>query len=292
MDRATMLQTFVDLYRSEHTLLGDSGTYEMLDGARTWDLQPVVEAGGVLLFPHGRPTDCGHQVAACVNAVLDSGVDRCVFVSVLHSNSDEMEQARVRVAAGEDPAQFATWGIQGPGIDFRDDWRKDHAPSTFRHMMAAETRRRGVRGPEVVERFPYLAAGRPADLAGIDELAELCHDAAVVTTADSFHHGIGYGDAPADSFAPNAGGFELAEASIQAGCDLLERQDYWGYNQHCVSQKSDHRDAGQVLAYLRGPMHGEILDLVSSEFGDVYDAPDPTWVAAALVTYTPTTTAA
>jgi len=34
-------------------------------------------------------------------------------------------------------------------------------------------------------------------------------------------------------------------------------------------------------------MHGEILDLVPSEFGDVYDAPAPSWVAAALATYTP-----
>lgn len=282
-----MLKKFVDLYQSEHELLGDHGTYQMLDDARQWDLKPVVDDGGVLLFPHGRPTDCGHQVAACVNAILDSGADRCVFVSVLHSNSNDMEQARVRVANGEDPSQFATWGIQGPGIDFRDDWRNDHAPSTFRHMMAAETKRRGIAGPEVIERFPYLAGGRPQDLAGIDELAELCADAAVVTTGDSFHHGIGYGDAPADSYAPEDGGFELAGRSIQTGCDLLERQDYWGYNQHCVSQKSDHRDAGQVLAYVRGPMRGEILDLVASEFGDVYEAPAPSWVAAALVTYTP-----
>ncbi len=34
-------------------------------------------------------------------------------------------------------------------------------------------------------------------------------------------------------------------------------------------------------------MQGSILDMVASEFGDVYDAPDPTWIAAALVTYKP-----
>ncbi len=71
------------------------------------------------------------------------------------------------------------------------------------------------------------------------------------------------------------------------GCELLGAQDYWGYNQHCVADKSDHRDAGQVLAYLKGPLRGSIIDMVSSEFGDVYDAPDPTWIAATLVTYTP-----
>jgi len=289
VDRAALLETFVDLYRREHDELGERGELDLLDRGREWDLAPVVEARGVLLFPHGRPADCGHQVGAVVNAVLDSGADRCVFVSVLHPSSDDMEHARIAVADGADPAEFATWGIQGPGIDFREDWRRDHAPTTFRRLMAAETKRRGIDGPEVVERFPYLAGGRPDLLRGIDELADLCEDAVVVTTADSFHHGIGYGDAPEDSYAPTDGGFELATASIDRGCALLEAQDYAGYNAHCVTAKSDHRDAGQVIAYLRGTMRGTILDMVSSEFGDVYDAPDPTWIAAALVSYQPVT---
>jgi len=220
--------------------------------------------------------------------VLDTGADRCVFVSVLHSSSADMEDARIRVANGEDPSQFETWGVQGPGLQGRNDWRQDHAPSTFRHLMAVETKRRGLAGPQVIERFPYLAAGKPEDLPGIDELAHEFEDAVVVTTADSFHHGIGYGDAPEDSYAADDGGFELATASIMAGAQLLEAQDHWGYNQHCVAAKSDHRDAGQVLSHLRGPMRAEIVDMVSSEFGDVYEAPDPTWVAGTLVTYTPT----
>ena len=288
MDRAALLKAFVDLYQSEHDVLGEDWAHQTLDDARQWNLQPVLDAGGVLLFPHVRPADCGHQVAACVNAVLDSEADRCVFVSVLHSSSQDMEDARVRVAAGEDPAQFATWGVQGPGLDGRDDWRQDHAPSTFRHLMQVETARRGITGPQVIERFPYLAGGRPDQLPGIELLADELEGAVVVTTADSFHHGIGYGDAPQDSYAADNGGFELAASSIETGAQLLEAQDYWGYNQHCVTAKSDHRDAGQVLAYLRGPMRGAILDMVASEFGDVYEAPDPTWVAGTLVTYTPT----
>ena len=41
-----------------------------------------------------------------------------------------MEDARIRVAAsrGEDPAQWPhLWGIRGPGIPGRDEWRGDHA---------------------------------------------------------------------------------------------------------------------------------------------------------------------
>jgi len=287
MDRGALIQTFVDLYGSEHDALGEAGNLAMLDDGRQWDLAPVLDAGGMLLFPHGRPADCGHQVGAVVNAVLDSGADQCVFVSVLHASSDEMEDARVRVAAGEDPANFDSWGIQGPGLAAQSDWERDHAPTTFRRLMAAETKRRGISGPQVFERFPYLAGGKPDQLPGVDEFAELCEDAVVVTTADSFHHGIGYGTPPEDSYAPEDGGLELATASILKGCELLQHQDYWGYNEHCVTDKSDHRDAGQLLSYVKGPMHGEILDLVPSEFGDVYDAPAPSWVAAALVTYTP-----
>ena len=288
MDRAALIQTFVDLYGTEHDELGEAGNLALLDAGREWDLTPVLDAGGVLLFPHGRPVDCGHQVGAVVNAVLDSGADRCVFVSVLHASTDEMEDARVRVAAGEAPANFDTWGIQGTGLDGRDDWTRDHAPTTFRRLMAAETKRRGIAGPQVLERFPYLAGGKPSELPGIDEFAAECEDAVVVTTADSFHHGIGYGTPPHESYAPEDGGFELATESILTGCSLLEAQDYWGYNEHCVRDKSDHRDAGQALAYVKGPMRGEILDLRASEFGDVYEAPAPSWVAAALVTYTPT----
>ncbi len=68
---------------------------------------------------------------------------------------------------------------------------------------------------------------------------------------------------------------------------LLEQGDYWGYNQHCVSAKSDARDAGQVFRYLRGPMYGRILDLVSTDSAELYNSPPPTWVAGALIDWQP-----
>jgi hypothetical protein len=49
-------------------------------------------------------------------------------------------------------------GIQGPGIPGREEWRGDHALMSFRHFWAAETRRRGGRAPEVIERFMPLAS--------------------------------------------------------------------------------------------------------------------------------------
>ncbi len=271
------------LYRAEHAALGEAGTLELLERARQWDLAPTLRAGGVVVFPHAGVLDCGHQVAAAVHACLDSGADRVLVISVLHAFTDEMQEARVRVAAGEDPAQFACWGIQGPGIPGREEWRYDHVLMSWRHFWAAETRRRGIRGPEVIERYPYLAGGKPERLPGIEELARLAEDAVIVSTADAFHHGLGYGDPPERSLHPEEGGLALARKTIEEGIAILARGDYWGYNQHCVQAKSDARDAGQVFRYLRGPMHGRILDLTWSDAADLYHQPRPTWVAAALV---------
>ena len=96
--------------------LANKGTLELLERGRQWDLSGTLRAGGVLVFPHTDVKDCGHQVAACVHACLDSGADRVVVISVLHAFTEEMEQARRRVAAGGDPADETTWGIQGTGI--------------------------------------------------------------------------------------------------------------------------------------------------------------------------------
>jgi hypothetical protein len=271
------------MYAGEHAALGEAGTLERLERARQWDLSGTLAAGGVIVFPHAGVADCGHQVAAAVQACLDSGAGRVLVVSVLHAFTDEMEAARRRVASGGDVTEERTWGIQGPGLKTGNEWRYDHVLTSFRHFWQAETRRRGVKGPRVIERYPYLAGGRPEMLPGIEELQEIAKDAAIVSTADAFHHGIGYGDPPEESLFPEEGGLELARRKIEEGIDLLERGDYWGYNQHCVSAKSDARDAGQVFRFLRGPVKGRILDLAYSDAAGLYQQPAPTWVAAALM---------
>ncbi|MGH2454358.1 MAG: hypothetical protein ACRDF5_11475 [bacterium] len=287
LDREKLQEEIHALYRREHEMMGELGTAERFERARQWDLARVLRAGGVLVFPHAGVLDCGHQIAAIVQACLDSGADRVIVVSVLHAFTDEMEDARIRVAAGEDPAQWRFWGIQGPGIPGLEEWRRDHALMSFRHFWTVETTRRGIRGPEVIERYPYLAGGTPERLPGIDELARLAEGAVVVSTADAFHHGLGYGDPPDRSLHPHEGGLDLARRTIEEGLAILGRGDYWGYNQHCVSAKSDARDAGQVYRYLGGPMQGRILDLTFSDASDLYHQPKPTWVAAALMEWEP-----
>ncbi|MBO9373944.1 MAG: hypothetical protein J7459_11340 [Chloroflexus sp.] len=286
MRRDELNRAIHDLYRAEHEALGERGGYELLDKARQWDLTSVLTSGGVIVFPHASVADCGHQIAAAVHACLDSGADRVLVISVLHAWNDEMEQARRRVAAGGSPAAEHYWGIQGPGLNRGNEWELDHALYSFRFFWQLETRRRGIRGPQVIERYPYLAGGHPEALPGIEALVELARDAVIVSTADPFHHGIGYGDPPEQSLAPEAGGLELARHTIEEGMNLLAAGDYWGYNQHCVRAKSDARDAGQVFRFLRGPLQGEILDLVASDATTLYQTPPPTWVAAPLVCWT------
>ena len=283
LDRDQLQNDILEYYRKEHEELGENGTLELLEKGREWDLAPTLNAGGVIVFPHGGVADCGHQIAAAVHACLDSGADRVLVVSVLHAFTDEMQDARVRVANGEAPKLFRHWGVQGPGLAGFQNWQHDHVLMSWRHLWQAETRRRGVKGPEVVERYPYLAGGQPQDLPGIEELVEIAADAVIVSTADPFHHGIGYGDSPEKSLDPHQGGLELARNQIEEGIEILARGDYWGYNQHCVEAKSDARDAGQVFRYLRGAMKGQILSLSFSVAEEIYKAPPPTWVAGALI---------
>lgn len=297
LERDQLQKNIIELYTREHTELGDFGTaYHLGRGyelAKQQDLATTLRNQGILVFPHAGVQDCGYQIAACVHAALDSGADKVLFISVLHAFTEEMEQARRRVAAGKPPKDEHHWGIQGPGIktltgdseSYSQQWQADHAPMSWRFFWDAELKRREIDpkdAPKVIERFPYLAGGKPEALPNIEETIEIAKDAVIVSTADAFHHGIGYGDAPEDSFPPNTQGLAKAKQTLEAGIKLLEAGDYWGYNQHCVDAKSDARDAGQLFRYLRGPMKGEVIDITFTDASALYKQPPPTWVAAAL----------
>ena len=229
---------------------------------------------------------CGHQIAATVHACLDSGADRVLVLGVLHALTQELEDARVRVASGADVTEEVSRGIQGPGLAGRQDWQNEFSLSNFVFLWKAEIKRRGIKGPELLIRYPWLAGGRPYILPGIEELQDLAQDAVVVATMDAFHHGIAYGEPPETALAPEEGGLDLARQTINEGLTLLRAGDYWGYNQHSVDAKSDGRDVGQVLRYLLGPLQGRILDIVADDMTTAYDQPAPSWVTGALIELT------
>ena len=191
------------------------------------------------------------------------------------------------MAQGADVTQEASWGVQGPGLPGRQDWQHEFSLLNFLFLWDQELKRRGIQGPELLVRYPYLAGGRPHLMPGIEELKTIAQDAAVVSTADPFHHGIAYGDPAEEALFPEKGGLDLARRRIQEGLKMLRLGDYWGFNQHCVDAKSDGRDAGQVLRYLRGPLEGRILDLVTDDMTVAYQKPAPSWVAGALIELVP-----
>lgn len=286
-DRDQLQKDILELYAREHAALGESETHAQLERGATlagqFQLASTLADRGVLVFPHAGVADCGYQIAACVHAALDSGADTVLVVSVLHAFSAAMEDARRGVAAGKPAADYPFWGIQGSGMAGRKEWKSDHALISWRHFWDAEVARRGLKNPpRVIERYPYLVGGKPQELPGMAELEVIVKDAVLLSTADAFHHGIGYGDAPEVAFQPDEAGLAKAQAVLEEGIRLLEKGDYWGYNQHCVMAKSDARDAGQVFRYLRGELKGSVLDISYSDAAALYNAPPPTWVAAAL----------
>jgi hypothetical protein len=267
--------------------LGSEGAARLLDAGRAWNLAPALESGGAVVFPHLSLEVCGQHAAAAVHACFDSGANRVVVLGVLHALTDELENARVRVAGGGDPSAEDSWGVQGPGLQGRSDWTREFSLSNFHFLLGEEAARRGVEEPELVVRYPYLAGGCPDKLPGIEELERVVRDSVVVATADPFHHGIGYGDAVGEARAPDEGGRELARRRIDEGLSLLREGDHRGFNRHCVNAKSDARDVGQVLRHILGPVAGRVLDLVTEDMSEAYDAPPPTWVAGALVEFVP-----
>jgi len=286
LDRTQLRTKINDEYRRDHEALGDSGTYAMLDEARRWDLSDTLAGGGVVTFAHVSVADCGTHVAAAVNGALDTGAETLLAISVLHAFTEEMELARRDVSSdGGSPSSHPTWGIQGPGLDFRDEWQGDHAMRSLRHFWEAETRRRGISGRRLVERYPFLAGGHPDDLPNIEEVAALAEDAVIVATGDQFHHGIGYGMTAEESLHPEPDGLVAARASMEEGIELIDSGDYAAYDHHCVVAKSDDRDAAQLYRFLRGPLQGRLLDIGWSDATDLYDQPAPTWAGGGLIEF-------
>jgi hypothetical protein len=267
----------------EHARLGAEGAAKFLEAGRAWNLASTLRERGAIIFPHISLEKCGHHIAAAVHACLDSGADRVLAIGVLHALTQDLQEARVRVAQGADVTKEAAWGIQGEGLNGRDEWQNEFSLLNFLFLWEQEVKRRGVKPPQLLVRYPYLAGGRPHLLPGIEELKAIARDAVVVGTADPFHHGIAYNDPPEKSFMPNEGGLELARNRINEGLMLLKLGDYWGYNQHCVDAKSDARDMGQTMRYLYGAMDGTILELQWEDMTVEYNKPAPSWVAGALI---------
>ena len=60
MDMEALRLVVHEIYERERISLGEAGLQALLERGEEWQLAPVLEAGGVLVFPHVSIIDCGH----------------------------------------------------------------------------------------------------------------------------------------------------------------------------------------------------------------------------------------
>jgi hypothetical protein len=287
------LAYFSETYIQEYDEQGEEGIAAILDRGRRWDLSSVLKAGGVLAFPHVHIADCGPYVAAVVQACFESGADRVLALGVMHAFHDSMSEAADRLNRGETKLEEEPLrGFYGHGVErpmALMTWERDHSMYGFRRLFADEARRRGVKAPELIERFPFLTGERPETMPGIEEVEAIARDSVVVSTADHCHHGIGYGHSREEVHYFDEAGMRQIRLIMEEGLAFLDSGDYKAYLDHSRRvAKSDWRDAGVVARHLCGPFKSTILEVVPSDFAkSIYQAPAPTWAAGALVQCVP-----
>jgi len=271
---------FDEDYYSQRDVVGEKGVHRILDAGRAWDVSETLRSGGSAVFPHTYLSDCGDQIAAVVHGCLDSGADQVLLLGVVHNRwNEKLRDARLQEMRGEELTDETYWGVFPT---FEGEYSLFH----FKTLWEAEVKRRGVKPPKLIVRYPCLVNARPECLLGIEELERIAKDAVVVSTGDLVHNGVAYKTDPQLEMGPHSERFTID--SIHEGFNLLEKGKYREYYHHCIKYHNDAKDTCTVIHHLLGPLKANILDLRLVDTGDLFvDNPSPSWVAASLVTLEP-----
>lgn len=248
-------ETWKAYYAEERKELGEAGLLALFDDPP----RVVLRSGGAIVFPHTRLRSSGKLIAAAARAVLDSGADRVLAIGIRHG---------------------AREGSRGIYDHVEDEFSLDN----FAVLLELAARRANKKPPELIRRFPFLTGDEPSTLPGIEELTALASQCALVATTDPLHYGIGYGDRVATFKTASTEARRYAKEEIEYAFSALAEQDFEPFAAHAARVRSDFRDAGPVLAILLGEKFRfsiKALELV--DYAEVLGAPDPTWVAAALI---------
>lgn len=276
----------LDSYRKERNALTKKEIEEILEQGRKWDLSTTLSNGGALFFPHTYIRQCGHQIAAAVHACLDSGADRIIVLGVIHALSERIDKARKKERERQDISGEPLWGCFGPGLACDPVWQEEFSLDNFLFLWDHEVKRRLVKPPELIIRYPSLANREPEKLPGIEELKAFSRNSVIIATADLLHHGAAYGHAQERIIPIGEKAYRFAEDQIIKGLALLQEQNYGAYFDHCMDTLSDSHTVGTVLSHLLGRVHGKILDLKLIDVADLFEGnPTPSWVAASLVEF-------
>lgn len=281
--------TALDEYTNERELLNPHEISELLDSGKKWDISKSLSLKGSAIFPHTFIKECGDQIAAVVHGCLDSGADQILVLGVLHAViSDELAEVRQFEILGKDLSSNPIRGVSGPGLERSEFWKKEYSLSHFLFLFEQEVKRRGIKSPKLILRYPFGVNRSPETLPGIKELETITKDSIIVATSDLCHHGAAYKCPPEIQLDISEKGYQFATTCIQNGLDLLKTNDYEKYYQHCLNVKSDSYDVSPLLRHLLGPLKNEILDLKLIDAAKMFEGnPMPSWVAASLISLQP-----
>lgn len=270
-------------YEEERKRLSSQQIDAILEAGRRWDLSPALSRGGVAIFPHTYLHVCGDQIASCVHAVLDSGIDQVLALGVLHSTTRQFQSARARERAHDDITDLDIRGVHGPNLRRGSYWKDEYSLLSFAFLLKEECRRRGKKPPKLKLRYPYLVNRDPRSLPGIKELERIAKDSCIVATIDFCHHGLAYGMKKEETYT-GAKALQFARKNIETNLRELQVGNFERYYQNCLDIRSDSFDVGPMIYHLRGPMKTSILDVKLVDASMLFEGnPSPSWVAASLV---------
>lgn len=279
MKMAQLKEAFLQKFQRHAADLGREGLHRILDEGRKWDISETLKKGGSAVFPHALLKDCGHQIASVVHSCLDSGADQILALGVVHNLNEEIREARIKECKGEETQDSPYWGVF-------QAVEEEYSLYPFQVLWDAEIKRRGIKGPKLIKRYPCLVNRKPEKLLGIEELKRVARDSVIILTGDLNHNGLAYHTKEIVGFGTE--GERFARQSILKGLDLLKDQNYSDYVDHSYQVINDARDGCSVLRYLRGPMTPSILDLKIVDTSINFEGnPEPSWVATSLVSLSP-----
>lgn len=280
-----------DQYYSELTSLGDH-LYEILDQGKKWspELVSTLNAGGGAIFPHTYFSKCGEQMGAVIHAVLDSGADQVILLGTTHPFSHLMP-ARTKEFNGEDISKEPSRGCLDPdSANVKTILQYEFSLNLFKSLLNIEVKRRRIKAPQLIERYPSLSNRNPETLPGIQELKKLSKNAVIIGTEDYCHHGIAYA-LPRDSTIPlGEQALQFARSQIEQGFSFLKQNNYEAFYKHGMQLNAvgDPTDVTSTIHYLVGKnAKPKILDLKLVDVSHLFENdPSPSWVAATLVKIT------
>lgn len=286
-------------------------------------VQAVLQAGGVVSFPHVSIHDAADALARVAQSILTMGAARVVALGVLHGGTLPVAWREAHLALQGTGAQaeqafqqlggawIARGAVQTPfgSVDegalpacaalLREDPAllcNEFSLDLFLALLAAAAQGRGVRPPPVTRLFvsatrrpdgSFQPAGALAQVVG----SMVDADTVCVATGDLVHVGNAYTPAaemaalPADADALQA--TLLAQIAAMHTAALLQRDQAaaWAIG---TRLRSDQRHLLPVIAELLGPSaEAELLSFRLSDYAGINGVPPPSWVAAALVAFRP-----